>query len=544
MEEEKLLDRGEAVRRLDEKTDDWDMIVIGGGATGLGVAVDAASRGLSTLLLEQSDFAKGTSSRSTKLVHGGVRYLAQGDIGLVYDALRERGRLLRNAGHVVSRQSFVIPCFGAWDKLKYGIGLRLYDWLAGRYSFGSSRYLKQKEITERLPNLDSNKLKGGIEYFDGQFDDARLAINLAQTSALHGGVMLNYFAVQRLLKHNGRISGLVATDLETGREHTVCGKSVVNATGVFVDEILRMDVKETKQLVRPSQGVHLVFEKSFLNSGSAVMIPKTADGRVLFAVPWQEHVLVGTTDTPLDKHSLEPRALEEEVQFILDTVGQYFSKAPGRKDVLSVFAGLRPLAAPDKDAGDSTKEISRDHKLMVSPSGLVTITGGKWTTYRKMAEETVNKAIETAGLKKAKSITRELKIHGSVEKKSNTFLAAYGTDEPNIRSLITNDPSLGKKIHDKFPYTEAQVAWAVRREMAITVEDVLARRLRLLFLDAKAAAECAPRVATLMAEELHRDEEWKKKQVADFTTLADQYLLKEDTFNKTKPTNDKLHIVS
>jgi glycerol-3-phosphate dehydrogenase len=336
----------------------------------------------------------------------------------------------------------------------------------------------------------------------------------------------------------------MATDLETGKEYTLYGKSVINATGVFVDEILQMDEKETKQMVRPSQGVHLVFEKSFLNSTSAVMIPKTADGRVLFAVPWQEHVLVGTTDTPLDKHSLEPRALEEEVQFILDTVGQYFSKAPGRKDVLSVFAGLRPLAAPDKDAGDSTKEISRDHKLMVSPSGLVTITGGKWTTYRKMAEETVNKAIETGGLRKSKSVTRDLKIHGSFDAKSGTPLSAYGADEMNIRSLITNNPSLGKKIHDKFPYTEAQVIWAVRQEMARTVEDVLARRLRLLFLDAKAAAESAPRVAALLAEELHRDEEWKKKQVAEFTALANQYLLKEDTFNKTKPTNDKLYIVS
>jgi glycerol-3-phosphate dehydrogenase len=544
MEEKKLLDRSESIARLNEKTDLWDLIIIGGGATGLGVAVDAATRGLSTLLLEQSDFAKGTSSRSTKLVHGGVRYLAQGDIGLVIDALRERGLLLRNAGHVVSQQSFVIPCFGLWDKLKYGIGLKLYDWLAGRFSFGSSRYLKQKEIIQYLPNLNGNKLKGGIEYFDGQFDDARLAVNLAQTSAIHGGVMLNYFPVRQLLKRNGKVNGVVATDLETGKEYTLYGKSVINATGVFVDDILQMDVKETKQMVRPSQGVHLVFEKSFLNSSSAVMIPKTADGRVLFAVPWQEHVLVGTTDTPLDKHSLEPRALEEEVQFILDTVGQYFSKAPGRKDVLSVFAGLRPLAAPDKDAGDSTKEISRDHKLMVSPSGLVTITGGKWTTYRKMAEETVNRAIETGGLKKTKSITRDLKIHGSVDAKSGTPLSTYGADEVNIRSLINNNPSLGKKLHDKFPYTEAQVIWAVRQEMARTVEDVLARRLRLLFLDAKAAAESAPRVAAILAEELHRDEEWKKKQVADFTTLANQYLLKEDSFNKTKPTNDKLHFVS
>ena len=485
MEEKKLLDRSNNIRHLEENGSGWHLIIIGGGATGLGIAVDGASRGLKTLLLEQSDFAKGTSSRSTKLVHGGVRYLAQGDIGLVYDALRERGLLLKNAGHVVSRQSFVIPCFGLWDTLKYGIGLKLYDWLAGRFSFGSSRYLKQKEIIQYLPNLKEKKLKGGIEYFDGQFDDARLAVNLAQTSATAGGVLLNYFPVKQLLKVNGRVNGVIATDLETNKDYTLTGKVVINATGVFVDDVLQMDVKETKPLVRPSQGVHLVFEKSFLNSTSAVMIPKTADGRVLFAVPWQDHVLVGTTDTPLDKHSLEPRALEVEIQFILDTVGQYFSRAPRREDVLSVFAGLRPLAAPDKDA-DSTKEISRDHKLMVSASGLVTITGGKWTTYRKMAEETVNKAIEAGALPKRKSSTRDLKIHGSGNTSSKTFLAIYGTDENNIKALISNQPSLARKLHENFPYTEAQVIWAVRQEMARTVEDVLARRLRLLFLDAKA----------------------------------------------------------
>ena len=544
MEEKKLLDRSNNIRHLEENGSGWDLIIIGGGATGLGIAVDGASRGLKTLLLEQSDFAKGTSSRSTKLVHGGVRYLAQGDIGLVYDALRERGLLLKNAGHVVSRQSFVIPCFGLWDTLKYGIGLKLYDWLAGRFSFGSSRYLKQKEIIQYLPNLKEKKLKGGIEYFDGQFDDARLAVNLAQTSATAGGVLLNYFPVKQLLKVNGRVNGVIATDLEANKDYTLTGKVVINATGVFVDDVLQMDVKETKPLVRPSQGVHLVFEKSFLNSTSAVMIPKTADGRVLFAVPWQDHVLVGTTDTPLDKHSLEPRALEAEIQFILDTVGQYFSRAPRREDVLSVFAGLRPLAAPDKDA-DSTKEISRDHKLMVSASGLVTITGGKWTTYRKMAEETVNKAIEAGALPKRKSSTRDLKIHGSGNTSSKTFLAIYGTDENNIKALISNQPSLARKLHENFPYTEAQVIWAVRQEMARTVEDVLARRLRLLFLDAKAAAACAPRVAELLAQELHRDEEWKKKQLIDFVQLSSQYLLKEDIFNKNnQPTNDKLYSVS
>lgn len=358
-------------------------------------------------------------------------------------------------------------------------------------------------------------------------------------------MLLNYFPVRQLLKNDGKINGVVALDLEENKEYTIQAKVVINATGVFVDDILRMDVKETKPLVRPSQGVHLVFDKSFLNSSSAVMIPKTADGRVLFAVPWQDHVLVGTTDTPIEHHSLEPRALEIEIEFILDTVKQYFSKPPGKKDVLSVYAGLRPLAASDKNAGTSTKEISRDHKLMVSRSGLVTITGGKWTTYRKMAEETVNKAIEVGRLKKVPGNTQHLKIHGCNSSLTKTYLSVYGSDEQKIRSLILENPELGKVLHKKFPYTEVQVIWAVRQEMARTVEDVLARRLRLLFLDAKAAAEAAPRVAELLTQELHHDEEWKKKQIREFTEMTEQYLLKENPIaNSNQPTNDKLYSFS
>jgi len=541
MELIKLLDRNANIARLEGNTTGWDVLIIGGGATGLGIAVDAASRGYSTILLEQSDFAKGTSSRSTKLVHGGVRYLAQGNIGLVYDALRERGLLLKNAPHVVSRQSFIIPCFGIWDKIKYGIGLKVYDWLSGRFSLGRSRYISKQEMNEYLPNLDGKKLNGGVEYFDGQFDDARLAINLAQTSAEHGGVLLNYFPVRALSKTNGKVNGVVAVDLETNKEYRIQSKVVINATGVFVDEILKMDVKESRPLVRPSQGIHLVFEKSFLNSNSAVMIPKTADGRVLFAVPWQDHVLVGTTDTPLDKHSIEPLPLDIEIEFILKTIKEYFLTAPSRNDVLSVFAGLRPLAAPDNDES-STKEISRDHKLMISPSNLVTITGGKWTTYREMAEETVNKAIQIGELQRIKCRTREMKIHGSQVQSEKTFMSIYGSDEEGIVLLVKESPSLGTTIHKKFPNTEAQVIWAVRQEMARTVEDVLARRLRLLFLDARAAAESAPRVAELIAQELNYDEVWKNNQVKEFINLANQYLLKEDNFNKSnQATNDKLY---
>ncbi len=515
-------DRNLLIHQLDA-TPQWDLIVIGGGATGLGIALDGASRGLSTLLLEQSDFAKGTSSRSTKLVHGGVRYLAQGDIRLVYDALRERGILLQNAPHLVKRQAFIIPCYSWFSKMKYLIGLKMYDWLSGRFSFGKSRFLNRKEVMEQLPGINGNNLAGGVEYFDGQFDDARLAVNLAQTAAEKGGVLLNYMKVTGLLKSGAKVSGVTAQDLETKKEYRLEGKVVINATGVFVDDILQMDAPESRPLVRPSQGVHVVLNKSFLNGSRALMIPETTDGRVLFAVPWHNHILVGTTDTPLDQPSLEPVALDKEVQFILSTMRQYMTNAPDEKDVLSVFAGLRPLAAPQKDT-NSTKEISRDHKLIVSESGLITITGGKWTTYRKMGEETVNKAIETGGLKAAACNTKNIRIHGCTSP-SKTHMAVYGTDEININQLIQESPALNQKLVDHLPHTEAEVVWVVRHEMARTVEDVLARRLRMLFLDAHAALEAAPRVARLMAAELQKDESWINTQIDNFTRLANRYML-------------------
>ena len=525
-----FLNREEAIKQI-ESQPKWDIIVIGGGATGLGVAVDAASRGYTTLLLEQSDFAKGTSSRSTKLVHGGVRYLAQGNIGLVYEALRERAIMLKNAPHVVKKQAFIIPCYSIWSKLKYLAGLKIYDWLSGRFSFGRSRFLSKKKMEQRMPQLSAHGLVGGVEYFDGQFDDARFAINLAQTCVENEGVVLNYFKVNRLLKKDGKIKGVVAFDVETNCEYQLQSKVIINATGVFVDDILHLDTPESKPIVQSSQGVHLVFDKSFLNSSSAVMIPKTADGRVLFAVPWHDHVLVGTTDTPLDKHTLEPIALEEELSFILKTIKQYFSTTINRKDVLSVFAGLRPLAAPQKET-ESTKEIPRDHKLMVSPSGLITITGGKWTTYRKMAEVTVNKAIDISGLKKTLCKTKRLPIHGSGRKAGTDDynFSIYGSDYAGILALMKENPSLNNKIVDGFPYIQAEVIWAVRNEMARTIEDVLARRLRLLFLNARAAVLAAPEVADLMARELGKNEEWKYSQLESFYSLCKNYL--PDTFQK------------
>lgn len=504
----------------------WDVIVIGGGATGLGTALDAASRGYKTLLLEQADFAKGTSSRSTKLVHGGVRYLAQGNIGMVFEALHERGLFLKNAPHLVHMQPFIIPAYSRLKNLFYTVGLKIYDWMAWRYRFKKTKWLAKNIVGKLLPNIKTKGLKGGVIYYDGQFDDARMAVNLAQTCACHGGVVLNYMKVYGLLKdEKGKVSGVEVCDLETGEEYRIKSRTVVNATGVFVDEILHMDIAAHKPLVRPSQGVHVVLDSSFLQGDHALMIPKTSDGRVLFALPWHGHVLVGTTDTLLNKHSLEPTALEHEITFILETAGQYMEKIPARKDVLSVFAGLRPLAAPDKKTG-STKEISRSHKLMVAMSGLITITGGKWTTYRKMAEDTVDEAIKIGKLLASPCITSETKIHGYSEINTPAdHLNIYGSDAEGIRQLAVELPEHGQKLHGSFPNIQAEVVWAVQHEMARTVEDVLARRMRILFLDAKAAIDMAPKVADIIAAENGHNMEWQQKQINDFVSLANSYLL-------------------
>lgn len=509
-----------------EKIPEWDIIIIGGGATGLGVALDSTTRGYKTLLLEQVDFAKGTSSRSTKLVHGGVRYLAQGDIGLVREALQERGLLLKNAPHVVNDQSFIIPNYTWWGGTFYTIGLKLYDFLSGRLSFGKSIHITKRETTERLRTLNQAGLKGGVVYHDGQFDDSRLAINMAQTCLENGATVLNHSKVVGLTKDKqGMVNGVVARDMETLTEYTLTSKVVINATGVFTDAILKMDNASAKNLVRPSQGIHLVLDKSFLPGEDAIMIPKTDDGRVLFLVPWHNRVLIGTTDTVLNDHSLEPVALNKEIDFIIATANKYLSKKVTRNDVLSIFAGLRPLAAP-MDGSEKTKEISRSHKIIVSKSQLVTITGGKWTTYRKMAEDTIDKIIALGKLPKKACKTEHLQIHGAIETGNrHEHLYIYGSDQKAMLDLMERNPELGEKLHPSLEFRKVEVFWAIKNEMARTIEDVLARRVRVLFLDATIAIEIAPIVATMLAKELDKDDVWKQRQLQEFKTLASQYVL-------------------
>jgi len=520
------VNRDELLARAERHSGPWDFIVIGGGATGAGVAVDAASRGFSVLLLEQGDFGKGTSSRSTKLVHGGVRYLEQGNISLVMEALKERGLLRQNAPHLVGNLPFVVPSYDWWEAPFYGLGLKIYNLLAGKYGFGQSSILSREETLERLPTIRTEGLRGGVVYYDGQFDDARLLINLMQTAVERGAVALNYLQVGALTKRgDGTVGGVVARDLETGRELTAHGNVIINATGPFSDSVRRLADPDARALIAPSQGIHLVFDRSFLPGDSAIMVPHTRDGRVMFAIPWHDPTVVGTTDTPIPEPALEPVALDSEIGFILETAALYLHKAPTRADVLSVFAGIRPLVRGDDSR--ITAALSRDHTIHIDPSGLLTTAGGKWTTYRHMAEDTVNQALDFGRLPERPCATADLKIHG-FHQSAEEFgaLSVYGSDAPALQDLARADASLAERLDPALPVIGAQVVWAARTEMARSVEDVLARRCRALFLDAAAAVRMAPAVASVMARELGRDEEWQRGQVAAFTTLARQYMVR------------------
>lgn len=500
----------------------WDVIVIGGGASGLGIAVESANRGYASLLVEQTDFAKSTSSKSTKLVHGGVRYLAQGNISLVREASIERGLLTKNAPHLVKNQTFIIPVYNWWSRLKYTMGLKLYDWISGHLSLGSSVFISRKKVLKKLPGIISKNLVGGVLYHDGQFDDARLAINLAQTIFDKKGCAINYMKVIDLIKEEEKVGGVIVLDTESNERYAIRSKTVINATGVFVDDILRMDKPDTKKNIAVSQGIHLVVDKKFFPGNDAMMIPQTSDGRVLFIVPWHNKLLMGTTDTPVKNISLEPVALEAEIQFILQTADAYLTASPIRKDVLSVFAGLRPLAAPEKE-DSNTKEISRSHKILISESGMFSIIGGKWTTYRKMGEDMIDRVEKEMHWKHIPSSTASLHIHGySTQTNQKDHLYYYGSDIFLIQKII--EESGDEWVSEKLQISKAQILLAIREEMARTVEDVLSRRTRALLLDARETINVALSVAKVMAKEMNKDESWIKDQIEIFKSIALNYI--------------------
>jgi glycerol-3-phosphate dehydrogenase len=521
-----LSQRAEILRLLGAQSEAWDVVVIGGGASGLGAAVEAASRGYRTVLVERLDFAKGTSSRSTKLVHGGVRYLEQLNITLVMDALRERGHMLRNAPHLVHNLQFVVPAFDYFSLPYYGLGLKIYERMSGRLSLGPSKFLSQEQTLAMLPGIAREGLRGGILYHDGQFDDARYAISLLRTFQDLGGTAINYVEAVGLLKRDGKTVGIQARDCEEDTCFDIQAKVVVNASGVFTEEILAMDGVAAESLLAVSQGTHFVLPHSFLPGSSALMIPKTTDGRVLFAIPWHESTIVGTTDVPVDEASVEPHSLATERNFLLEHISRYFGRRPSSNEILSMWSGLRPLV---RKGGGKTSELSRDHTILVSKSGLVTVTGGKWTTYRRMGEDTIDHAAQVAGMKKVTSRTLDLKLHGWDENSEELEESerVYGSDLPLVRKLSEDDPTLDRPLHSRLPYRLREVVWATRYEMARTVEDVLARRTRALFLDARAAIEAAPVVADLLAKELGRSDAWRDRDLQQFIELANGYIYQE-----------------
>lgn len=489
---------------------EYDILIVGGGATGLGIAVDAASRGLKVLLLESNDYAKGTSSRSTKLVHGGVRYLAQGNIKLVREALKERSILLQNAPHVTKTQSFIVPVYSLWQKFFYGTGLKIYDWMSGKWRIGTTNLLSYNETIEALPWINTKGLVGGIEYFDGQFDDSRLCIDLMKTAEIHGAVLLNYARVERLIKNEQKVIGVEVYDVHLKETFCCSAKVVVNATGVFVDHLLQQDTVDHAPLVAPSQGIHIVVDKKYFPGNHALMIPKTDDGRVLFVVPWLDKAVIGTTDTPVQSAQAEPIAFKQEIDFVLQHVSRYSKSPISKAEVLSVFAGLRPLVK-SSNSGGPTSLLSRDHTIMVNPSGLITITGGKWTTYRKMAKDAVENALFVAKLGKKPCVTEHLTIHN---KQADQLYQA----------LLQRENGL-EKMHESYPYVWADIDYAVLHEQAQTIEDVLARRTRFLFLDATVTKKLIEPTAQRMQLILDWSEEKLQEEINHMKELVSCYTI-------------------
>jgi glycerol-3-phosphate dehydrogenase len=501
----------------------FDVLVIGGGATGLGIALDAATRNLRTVLIEAGDFAQATSSRATKLVHGGVRYLASGQVHLVYEALHERAVMLSNAPHLVHPLPTLLPATHLWELPWYGAGLTLYDKLSGSSTMGPTKILGKKAAAERIPGIAIDMLKGGILYHDAQFNDARYALALAQTAIDRGATVLNYTRVVKLLYTDGKVSGATVRDEETGTEHTIQTKAVLNATGIFTDDLRHLDQPARPNLLSVSRGTHIVVPSHFLGGDTAIMVPKTDDGRIIFAIPWQGAVLIGTTDLAAPTPKMEPDVDPAEIDFLLATIAPYLAAPIAKSDILSIFSGLRPLVTGKEN---STSKLSREHHIDISNSGMVTVAGGKWTTYRRMAEDTLDFAVHKKLLPKGKSVTDHIPLHGATSTKShNPHLAEYGTENAAISALIANAPALAEPLDQALPYPKALVVHAVRKELARTVEDVLSRRTRSLLLDARAALRAAPAVAALMAKELNRDQTWIEAQLQSFTTLAQAHYI-------------------
>ena len=521
------MNRARGIDRIKSETLPWDIVIIGGGATGLGCALDSVSRGYRTLLLEQADFSNGTSSRSTKLIHGGVRYLRQGNVSLVKESLAERGWLLNHVPHLVTPQPFLIPTYSWAETWYYRVGLWMYDRLAGSLGIHSSKKCNKGEALAQVPTLRSDTLAGGVVYWDGQFDDARLCMQTVKTIWRRGHVALNHMQVTDLVKEGGRVCGVKVHDKVSDETLSIHARVVIHATGIFSDTIREQDTPNVKPIIRSSRGSHLVVDGDFLPNGTAVMVPKTSDGRLLFLVPWLNKVIIGTTDVPDDNLCLEPKPTDEEIDFMLENAAPYLNRPIERKDIRSVYSGLRPLVRDPQKQGD-TSALSRNHVIEVSPSGLITIAGGKWTTFRKMGEDAINKAIEVGQLaeRASRSMTTRYSAYDEDLPKEPTQFGQFGIDARHLRTMISWKPKLGDTIHERLPYTWAEVLWAIENELVESVDDVLARRTRALLLDAQAAMDAAPAVARFMAKEMGRDENWVASSVDSFIEIAKNYIPK------------------
>ena len=493
------MNRRSNIELLNRVKEPFDFLILGGGATGLGCALDASSRGYSVLLLEKYDFCKGTSSRSTKLIHGGVRYLEKGQLSLVYQALKERDILIKNAPHLVNQVGFLIPTYNYFRKIYYWIGLTLYDFISGNKIFKKSKMIGFEKALSLVPNINKEKLKGGVVYYDGQFNDSRMGIDIALTATNNNAILINYMPVESLIKKNSRVVGVKAKDSLFDKEYEIQAKNIINCTGVFSQSVMNMDSAESKSLITASQGVHLVVDKKFLNGGFGILVPKTSDSRVLFAVPWLGEVLLGTTDTELEKPTIDPIPTEKEIEFIIDNAKKYMHIKPSKKDIKSVFVGLRALVGTNKNI--KSKDISRDHKIIVSDSGLISVIGGKWTNYRIMGKEVVDKAIKASNIKFVESQTENLKIKNG--------LGNIGIDEKSLSSI--------------FYISKSQIQHYLREEMAINLDDIMSRRSRCLFLNSKESIAIAPKVVEIMANELSKDKDWIENQLNQFYKLTKLY---------------------